>query len=74
MQAKLGRFDERHKAEGALIVTQKNVAKQVLEKHSLKLRKGRTYRSRAAFDHAAFAKGKEDSKNIDLDRRAIDKK
>ena len=74
VQAKIGKSDKRAATEGALVVHQEEVAEEVLKKADIKVRKGKSYASRAGFDSSAYRKGKEDSKMIDLDRRAIDEK
>ncbi|GMI46195.1 hypothetical protein TrCOL_g1446 [Triparma columacea] len=72
VERKLGRADSRASTEGALVVHQEKVAEKVLEKEKVKLKSARARVKRARVDMQAYGKGKEDSKNINLDRRAID--
>lgn len=71
VEARLGKSDARATAEGALVVHQANVAEAVLKTADIKLSKASAYAKRAGFDANAYRKGREDSRNIDLDRRAL---
>ncbi|GMH46434.1 hypothetical protein TrRE_jg10877 [Triparma retinervis] len=72
VERKLGRAEDRDATEGQLVVHQEKVAEKVLEEENIKLKSGRTRVKRARVDMKAYGKGKEDSRNINLDRRAID--
>ena len=48
-----------------------NVAEKVLKESGVKLRKGRKRAALSDFNSSAFKKGKEDSKSINLNQRAI---
>ena len=74
VEAKLGKGELKARAEGALVVHQANVAETVLKSAGIKLAKGRRLAERSGFDADAFLKGKEDARNIDLDRRALKEK
>ena len=70
--ARLGKSDKRTQTEGALVVHQANVAETVLKTAGVKVSKrSACYAQRSGFDHLAYGKGKEDSRNIDLNRRAL---
>jgi hypothetical protein len=72
VESRIVRSEKRASAEGALVVHQEKVAETVLKEAEIKVNKGKKLKARSGFDRAAYNKGVEDSKNIDLDRRAID--
>ena len=72
VESRIVRSEKRASAEGALVVHQEKVAETLLKEAEIKVNKGKKLKARSGFDRAAYNKGVEDSKNIDLDRRAID--
>ena len=71
VESQISRSEKRASTEGALVLHQEKVAETVLKTAGIKVNKGKRIAPRAGFDETAYDKGKEDSKMIDLDRRAI---
>jgi len=70
-ERKLAKVEAVAVTETALVLHKQNVQKSALEESGVKLHAGRKRQQRKEFNAAAWQKGKKDSKEIDLDQRAL---
>jgi arsenate reductase-like glutaredoxin family protein len=71
LQTRLAELEKEDEAAIVLADQNEKIQKEVLKDQGIKLSTGRKRKSLSSYDHAAFRKGKEDSQEISLKRRAI---
>jgi hypothetical protein len=68
---RLGEMEQQEQTTLVLVNHQERVAKQVLKENNIKIRKAVKRKEISAFDHRSYHKGVEDSKEIDINQRAL---